>query len=183
MIRWNGQRGLNLLIATILFLSPVTAHSEIKVLRSFPVGSPPVDLALSHDRRFVFVLTGDGHVLKYSGRGQIEQRIPIGPLADSASAIDMAVSWDALRVYLLTSKGMVLVVSQSGDIEDRIDIGADATGIESTSVPGVLLVKRKTSGDVELISLEQTYPIDLSKAPSKGPEDAPVLIAVFSDFQ
>jgi hypothetical protein len=183
MIRWNRHRLLNLLTAVVLLLAPVAASSEIKVLQSFPVGSPPVDIVLSHDRRWVFVLTEDGHVLKYSGRGQIEQRIPIGPLADSASVIAMAVAWDALRVYLLTSSGEVMVVSQSGDIEDRIDIGADATGIEATSVPGVLLTKRKSSGDVELISLEQTYPIDLSNAPSKGPEAAPVVIAVFSDFQ
>lgn len=183
MISWNGQRILTFLMAGILLVSPAAVYSEIKVLRSFPVGSPPVDLAVSFDRRWVFVLTEDGHILKYSGRGQIEQRIPIGPLADSASAIDMAVSWDALRVYLLTSTGAVLVVSQSGDIEDRIDIGADATGIEATAVPGVLLIKRKASGNVQLISLEQTYPINLSNAPSKGPETAPVVIAVFSDFQ
>jgi hypothetical protein len=55
--------------------------------------------------------------------------------------------------------------------------------ISSSPSGDFLLLADSTANTLEIVKLDYVVDIDISNLPFKGPENAPVLIAVFSDYQ
>ncbi len=97
--------------------------------------------------------------------------------------LDVAVSMKGKRVFVLTDRGEVLIYSADGRLADNIRVGRHVDGIEAGPGEDMLLLTSRKNKTVQYIKLDFIYDIDVSGAPSKGPGDAPVVIAVFADFQ
>ena len=100
-----------------------------------------------------------------------------------ASPIDVVQSDDGKWTFILSS-GAVLVYAAA---EDRViqSIPVDA-GFDRLSFSGKsnrLTLTSSSQNLVKIIQLDVVHRIDVSGLPFKGPKDAPVTIAVFSDYQ
>ena len=99
------------------------------------------------------------------------------------SPVDLAASLNGKYIYVLTDQGSILIYSVEGKLEDKISLGRQVDGIRVGPWEDVILLTSKKNKQVQILLLEFIKDIDLSNSPFKGPADAPVQIAVFSDFQ
>jgi hypothetical protein len=97
--------------------------------------------------------------------------------------VDMAVSQDGNLIFVLADNGNVLIYNQVGNLTDTIEIGPHIDQIEIGPRGERLFAASRRNKTVEIIDLDFIYEIDTLGSPSKGPLEAPVVIAVFSDFQ
>ena len=97
--------------------------------------------------------------------------------------VDVAVSLNGRWVIVLTAQGSILIYSGDGRLEDEITVGKHVDGIKVGPEQDILLLSSRKNKTVEILVLDFIQNIDVSNSPSKGPADAAVTIAVFSDFQ
>lgn len=99
------------------------------------------------------------------------------------SLVAMDVSQDGRTVYGLTDKGQVLIRTSKGKPLGRMDVGTGFDGIKIGPKDDTLFLTRASEGLVKVYSLDFIYDIDVSGSPFQGPENAPVVLVIFSDFQ
>ena len=97
--------------------------------------------------------------------------------------VDVAVSLNGRWVFVLTAQGSILIYSGDGRLEDEIAVGKHVDGIKVGPEQDILLLSSRKNKTVEILVLDFIQNIDVSNSPFKGPADAAVTIAVFSDFQ
>jgi len=97
--------------------------------------------------------------------------------------LDVAVSPDGRHVFVLTGGGTILVYAQDGKLEDRIKVGYHADQIKIGPRGKRLFITNRKDKTVQVIKLDFIFDIKVSGSPYEGPPDAPVVIAVFSEFQ
>lgn len=118
--------------------SPANASVEWNIQRTLNLGAPPLDVAVSLNGKWIFVLTDQGSIQIYSPGGALKDEIPIGRHIDQIKA---------------------------GPRED------------------ILIIKSTQNKTVQVLTLDFIQSINVSGSPFKGPADAPVTLAVFSEFQ
>ncbi|UCG66935.1 MAG: hypothetical protein JSW12_08045 [Deltaproteobacteria bacterium] len=134
-------------------------------------------------KRAVFLLTGL-IVLGFFGYGHAEvewtvQRI----LQMEKTPIDFAVSLNGRWVFVLTDQGEILIYASDGTLKDTISVGKFVDGIKAGPRDDILLLSSRRDKSVRIITLDFIQEINVSGSPFKGPAEAPVVLAVFSDFQ
>jgi DNA-binding beta-propeller fold protein YncE len=97
--------------------------------------------------------------------------------------LDVAVSPDGEKLYILTDNGNILIYSAKGKLTDTIKVDKDINAIRISRSGDVLFLSSQKSKQVQVVLLDFIQNIDISGSPFKGPDNAPVVIAVFSDFQ
>jgi hypothetical protein len=97
--------------------------------------------------------------------------------------LDVAMSRSGTWIFVLTDQGKILVYSSKGSLDSTIDIGKQVDQIEAGPVDELLILKSRKDKTVQLLTLDFVKTIDISGSPFKGSADAPVIIAVFSEFQ
>ncbi len=97
--------------------------------------------------------------------------------------LDVAVSPDGEKLYILTDNGNILIYSVKGKLTDTIKVDKDIDAIRVSRTGDVIFLSSQKSKQVQVVLLDFIQNIDISGAPYKGPDDAPVVIIVFSDFQ
>jgi hypothetical protein len=97
--------------------------------------------------------------------------------------LDVAVSTDGKWIFVLNDSGNILIYSLNGKLEDKISVGSHVDQIRVGPQDNLLLLSSRRNKTVELLAIDFIHKINISGSPFKGPEDAPVVIAVFSDFQ
>jgi WD40 repeat protein len=129
---------------------------------------------------WVFFVVSAGFVGTVSAELEWTFRNPV-PL--TAAPLDNAVSADGQLLFML-SAGEIAVYSltQSKTI-NTIPIDPDYDRISVSPRGNSLIVTSSAGKSMRIIDLEFVYQIDKSGLPLKGPADAPVTIAVFSDYQ
>lgn len=95
--------------------------------------------------------------------------------------LDVAVSADGNWTFVLLPGGVVHLYGSDGTLQDRLQLGGEIRGIESSPRGDLLFVSRDDA--IQVVSVDFVYEIDVTGSPFKGPEDAPVVVAVYSDFQ
>jgi len=101
----------------------------------------------------------------------------------TSAPLDNAVSADGKSLYIL-SAGEILVYSLTQNkIVNTIPIENEYDNIAVSPRGNSLIVTSSAGKSLKIIDLEFVYNIDISGLPLKGPADAPVTIAVFSDYQ
>jgi hypothetical protein len=116
------------------------------------------------------------------GLAEVEWNI-VKSLPLDAVPRDVSVTQDGQTLYILTEKGDILVYSTDGTLKDTIKIGPHADSLEIGPDGDVLYVVSRQKKTVQTVQLDFIHPINTEDSPFKGPQDAPVVIAVFSDFQ
>lgn len=97
--------------------------------------------------------------------------------------VDVAVSPDGRLIYVLYEGGKIGIFKSSGQLRDEITVGKDVTQIRIGPRGERLFALNRRGKSVRVISLRFIHEINVTGAPFKGGADAPVVIAVFSDFQ
>ena len=97
--------------------------------------------------------------------------------------IDVAVAPDGRRMFVLTEPGEIVIYSSTTQVEGKIDVGSHVDHIKLGPGGNTLILSSSENKTVEIINFDFIQEINVSGAPWKGPEDAPVVIAVFDDFQ
>jgi len=101
----------------------------------------------------------------------------------TSAPLDNAVSADGQLLFML-SPGEIAVYSLTRNKTiNTIPIEPDYDRISVSPKGNSLIVTSSAGKSMKIIDLEFVYQIDKSGLPLKGPADAPVTIAVFSDYQ
>jgi len=101
----------------------------------------------------------------------------------TSAPLDNAVSADGQLLFML-SAGEILVYSLTENKTiNTIPIESEYDSIAVSPRGNSLIVTSSAGKSLKIIDLEFIYNIDISGLPLKGPADAPVTIAVFSDYQ
>jgi hypothetical protein len=100
-----------------------------------------------------------------------------------STPLDVASSPRGSMVFVLTDKGEVMIHSADGNLKDTIKVGSHIDGIQAGSSEDELFIISKKQKSIKRIELSFLYDINVSGAPFKGPVDAPVVIAVYDDYQ
>lgn len=96
---------------------------------------------------------------------------------------DVAVSSNGRWIYVLDNQGSILIYSPAGVLTDKIEIGKHVDQIKAGPREDLLVLMSRERQTVELLSIDFIRKINVSGAPFKGPANAPVVVAVFSEFQ
>jgi DNA-binding beta-propeller fold protein YncE len=97
--------------------------------------------------------------------------------------LDVAVSPDGQKLYILTDNGKILIYSGQGQLSDTLMVDKDIDAIRISRSGDVLFLSSQKSKKVQVVLIDFIQNIDISGSPYKGPDNAPVVITVFSDFQ
>jgi len=104
-------------------------------------------------------------------------------LKTDAVPIDVTVSSDGRSTFVLTDDGKVAVYDDQGNLTDTFKVGAHVDQIEIDPSGERLFASSRQNKTVEIIQLDFISNINTAGSAIKGPADAPVTIAVFSEFQ
>ncbi len=108
---------------------------------------------------------------------------PKKPLNLGASTLDMATSLDGRWIFIL-APGEILVYSISEEkVVNRIPVDKAFDRLTHSPTTNTLILGSGTEKILKIIELEVIHNFEISGLPIKGPENAPVTIAVFGDYQ
>ena len=96
---------------------------------------------------------------------------------------DVETSVNGKWVFILTERGEILIYASNGQLRDTIIVGESIDRIKAGPREDILFLSSRKDSTVQLITLDFIQKINVSESPFKGPADAPIAIAVFSDFQ
>lgn len=97
--------------------------------------------------------------------------------------LDVATSTDGRWIFVLT-QGEVLVYSTLEEkVVNRIPVDKILDMLTHSEKDNTLVLGSHSGKTLKIIQLEVIHTIDISGLPFKGPEHAPVIIAVFGDYQ
>ena len=100
-----------------------------------------------------------------------------------ASPIDVAVTYDGRKIFILTDQGEILVYSSSKQPDARINVGKHVDQIKLGPRGDTLILSSGKNKTVQMVTIDFIQTINTAGSPFKGQEDAPIVIAVFDDFQ
>ena len=106
------------------------------------------------------------------------QQVPL-----TSAPLDNAVSADGELLYILSAGQILVYALNENKIVNTIPIENEYDSIAVSPKGNSLIVTSSAGKSLKVIDLEFIYNIDVSGLPLKGPADAPVTIAVFSDYQ
>jgi len=104
-------------------------------------------------------------------------------LKPTGKPIATTVTADGRWLFVLTGKKTVEIYDVSGVLKDTIKIEGQADSIASSPTGDKLFLSAKEAGTISVVTVDFVQAIETAGAPFKGPEGAPVVVAVFSDFQ
>ena len=100
-----------------------------------------------------------------------------------APPLDVAVSLNDKWVFVLNDRGEVLIFSSDGSLKEKIPVGRHIDQLKVGPRENLLYLGSRKNKTLEIIALDFIQSINTAGAPYKGPADAPVVIAVFTDFE
>jgi len=109
-------------------------------------------------------------------------------LKTAADPLDIAASVDGKWTFVLVKGGKLLIYSEKGTLEETIavDPAMDriaSSGLQGANIPDRVYLAGGKNKTVQTVNLEFSVPINIQGAPFLGPENAPVVIVAFSDFE
>jgi len=100
-----------------------------------------------------------------------------------APPLDVDISPDGNTVFVLTHKGNIHIYEVNGRLTDKIEVGEQIDQIKLGPRGTHLFATSRQNKTVKIIELDFIKQISIKGSPYKGIEDAPVVIADFSDFE
>ena len=107
----------------------------------------------------------------------------LGNIDVEAEIRDVAISAEGRWIYVLTAENEIRVYTSGGKLKGAIPIDPGYARIQAGPREDILLVSNKDTQSVQLVSVNPVHAFNLSDTPVKGPDNAPVTITVFSDFE
>ena len=97
--------------------------------------------------------------------------------------LDMAFSTTRNHIYVLNNKGEILIYDPTGRLLDKMIVDKNVDRIKLVPNSDVLLLSNSKGKEISIVRLDFIQKFNLSGSPFKGPENAPVVIVEFSEFQ
>ena len=98
-----------------------------------------------------------------------------------AKPIDMASSADGKYTFVLAEGGKIFILDASGTIKDTLSVNESVVSIGTSPKGDFLLLADSKSNPLDIVRISLVVDIDTAGLPFKGPADAQVVVAVFSD--
>lgn len=111
------------LLVLIAMASPCFATIEWSVQNTLKVGAAPVDVAVSLNDKWVFVLNDKGEVLVFSLDGSLKEKIPVGK---QINQIKVGPRGDLL--YLTNRKGKTVDIIELDFVQNINTLGSPYKG-------------------------------------------------------
>ena len=106
----------------------------------------------------------------------ISWKIPYKPL-------DFVQSVDGKTLYVLTENNRVLIYETSGKLKGSLQVDAGVTAIDTDARGENILLIDSEKNTFTSIAVDFIVDIDTTGSPFMGSANAPVTIAVFTDFE
>lgn len=101
----------------------------------------------------------------------------------NVSPLDIAQSSDGQLIFIL-AQGEILIYSVSDDkYLNSIPVDKGFDRLTYSEKNNIVIISSSSEKLLKIIQLNISRKIDVSGSPFKGPENAPVTIVVFSDYQ
>lgn len=97
--------------------------------------------------------------------------------------IDIAHTLDGKLSFILTDNGRVLIYDARGILQGSIPVDEGVSAIDTDSQGNYIYLVDSSQKITSTIAVDFVVDISSTDAPFKGDVNAPVTIAVFSDFQ
>jgi len=117
-----------------------------------------------------------------SVRAEVEWNL-LSTLNLDRKPLDIATSADGKTIYILTSGEILIYSPFTRSVTERIPVDQGVDQISVMPRGGQLLLGNGRKKTFSILRVDFIHPIDTAGNPFKGPADAPVVIAVFEDFQ
>jgi len=92
-------------------------------------------------------------------------------------------SLDGKLIFILTENNSVLIYNQQGKLKGTIPVESGISDINISPRGEALFLINKEKNSYTVVTIDFTKEIDISGSPYLGMENAPVIVAVFTDFQ
>ncbi len=104
-----------------------------------------------------------------------------------SAILDMAPTFDGKKLFILTKGTLTLFDTKGKKIGSTpVNPGMDSlsvTGFQPAGIPEKIFVTNSTTGQIDELTFSLVVPIDDTGSPFLGNAEAPVVVAIFSDFQ
>jgi hypothetical protein len=100
-----------------------------------------------------------------------------------AEPLDVASSPDGKLIFVLVPGEVLIYTHSKNKITDQIPVDKVFNRLRYTARTNTLVLTSSSARTLKIIELEWIYSISVSGLPFRGPVDAPVTVAVFSDYQ
>ena len=97
--------------------------------------------------------------------------------------VDMAFSANRNEIYVLNQKGELLIYDTNGHLTEKIYVGKVYDRLKLIQSADILFLSSRKDKTIQIVQLDFVKKINTLGSPFKGSENAPVIIAVFSEFQ
>lgn len=97
--------------------------------------------------------------------------------------LDVSVTPSGKRIYVLTDQGRLLVYSVAGQLMGEMEVGPDVEGISTLRRDDIVFLRNRKGKSIQIVTVDLIQDIHVSGSPSMGAQKAPVVVAVFSDFE
>lgn len=97
--------------------------------------------------------------------------------------VDIVMSVNGSYMYILTEDGIIHVYDSAGNLKGQIEAGKHIDQITSGPKDNLLILKSSKNREVQTIIVDFIQEISIEGSPYKGNADAPIVIAVFTDYQ
>lgn len=101
----------------------------------------------------------------------------------SVTPKDMVYSLDAKYVYILTDDGRVQIFDTQGKLQGAIPVGKEVVSIDISPHGDKLFLIDSANNSFSSVAISFVRDIDITGSPFHGRADAPVTVAVFTDFE
>ena len=109
-------------------------------------------------------------------------------LKTPTTPLDVAASLDGKWTFVLAEGGKLFIYTDKGALEDTIAVDPTmdhiaSSGLQAANLPDRVYLTSGKNKTVQTVTLDFSVPINIQGAPFLGPENAPVVIVAFSDFE
>jgi hypothetical protein len=99
------------------------------------------------------------------------------------SPLDVAVSLNGKWIFVLTDQQKILIFSSDGALNDEIPVDARVDGIQVGGREDIIYLTSRSQTKIQILKLDFIYKINVLGSAFKGKREAPVVIAIFSEFE
>ncbi|NOY52221.1 MAG: hypothetical protein GXP58_01205 [Deltaproteobacteria bacterium] len=97
--------------------------------------------------------------------------------------LDMTATVDGKLLFVLTRGEVLVYNARNQKLSGRISVDPDINRITISPRGNQLFASNGKTKTLSVVNVNLVYDIDAKGVPFKGPADAPVVIAVFDDYQ
>ena len=161
-----------------LSISVGSAAVEFEILKTLKLDTPALDVAVFPNGKYVFILTHDSSVRIYDLDGRLRDEFKVAQKASSLAIADKGRS-----VFVLADNGRIYKYGLDGHLRDKIETGKQIDQIKLDPRGTHLFATNRQKKTLDIIALDFIQKISIEGSPFKGPENAPIVITEFSDFE